>query len=165
MEEGDYPASEEYLLKALQTCRSGRNVLFELWVLPVLAELYLKMGQADKAAEYMARGFELLQPDQSWYGLPAPMYLAKGMLASAGKKWDEAEKSFEKAVEINRRYQLPWDEAKTLYEWGLMHLARGKPGDREQAQAKLGSALEIFRRVEAKKDVEKVLAATETLRA
>ena len=67
-------------------------------------------------------------------------------------------------MEINRRYQLPWDEARTLYEWGLMHVARSKAGGREKAQEKLGQALEIFRRVEARKDVEKVLATTKTLR-
>jgi hypothetical protein len=40
-----------------------------------------------------------------------------------------------------------------------MHLARGTAGVREKAQEKLGAALEIFQRVAAKKDVEKVLAA------
>ena len=134
-------------------------MLLELWALPVLVELYLKMAQVDKAAECVTRGFDLLKPDRNWYGLAAPTHLAKGMLASARKSRDEAEKSFDKAVEINRRYQLPWDEAKTLYEWGLMHLARSKGGVREKAQEKLGAALEIFQRVAAKKDVQKVLAA------
>jgi tetratricopeptide (TPR) repeat protein len=164
LEDGNYPASEEYLLTALQTCRNGGNILFELWVLPVMAELYLKTGQANKAAEYVARGFELLKPDQNWHGLPAPLHTAQGILATAERRWDEAEKAFAEAVALNRRYECPWDEAKTLYEWGLMRLARGKAGDREKAQERLGAALEIFRRVEAKKDVEKVLAAIETLR-
>jgi len=132
-------------------------------VLPVLAELYVKMGQPAKGAEHVAGGFDLLKPDQNWYGLPAPVYLAKGMVASAQRNWDEAAASFEKALAINRQYQLPWDEAKVLYEWGLMHLARGKAGDRESAREKLNRSLEIFQHVGAKKDVEKVLAATERL--
>lgn len=165
LEQGGHATAETLLRTSLDICRAGGNVLFELWVLPVLAELYLKMGEPAKADECVERGFDLLKPDQNWYGLPAPLHLAKGMLATARKNWDEAERSFETAIEINRRYQLPWDEAKTLYEWGLMHRERGKAADREKAQEKLGSALEIFQRVEARNDVEKVLAATETLRA
>jgi len=162
--QGEHVKAEGLLLKSLDIWQAGGNVLCELWVLPLLGELYVRMGQPARGAEYVDRGFELLKPEQNWYGLPAPMYTAKGMLASNNKNWDEAEKSFETAVEINRRYQLPWDEAKALYGWGLMHRARGKAGDREKARERLGSALEIFQRVEAKKDVEKVLAATKTLR-
>ncbi len=125
LEQGNFPKAEELLLKSLEICRNGGNVLFELWVLPVLAELYLRMDQPDRAAEYVDRGFELMKPNQSWYGLPAPMYLARGMLAAAPKDWDTATDSFDKAIEINRQYQLPWDEARTLYERGLMYLARG----------------------------------------
>jgi tetratricopeptide (TPR) repeat protein len=152
-------------LKSLEICRNGGNVLFELWVLPVLAELYLKMSQSDKTAEYVDRGFELMKPDQSWYGLPAPTYLAKGMLATARKDWGTATESFDKAIQINRQYQLPWDEAKTLYERGLMYLARGRKGDRDKAHEDLDKALAIFQKVGAKKDAEKVLRKKEMLKA
>jgi class 3 adenylate cyclase/tetratricopeptide (TPR) repeat protein len=158
LQTGDCPRAESLLRRSLDLCRSGGNVLFELWVLPALVELYLAMGDLGKAAEQVTRGFELLTPDQNWYGLPAAMYLTKGTLAAAGRRWDEAERSFAEAVAINRRYQLPWDEAKTLYEWGLMHVAGGRAGDRDTACTKLDAALELFRRIEAKRDIEKVLA-------
>ena len=165
LELGDYPKAEELLLKSLEICQKGGNVLFELWVLPVLAELYLKMDKPDKAADYVDRGFELMKPDRNWYGLPAPMYLAKGMLATARKDWGTAADSFDKSVQINRQYQLPWDEAKTLYERGLMYLARGGKADREKAHEDLDEALAIFQKVGAKKDVEKVLRKKEMLGA
>jgi tetratricopeptide (TPR) repeat protein len=91
------------------------------------------------------------------------MYLAKGILAGTLKNWDEAESCFEQAVQINHQFEMPWDEAKTLYEWGLMHLARNQAGDRESALEKLESALEIFERIGAKKDLEKVLTKKELL--
>jgi len=165
LELGDYPKAEDLLLKSLGICHKGGNLVSELWVLPVLAELYLRMGKPDKAAEYVDRGFELLKPDKSWYGLPAPMYLAKGMLAAARKDWGTAAESFDKAIQINRQYQLPWDEAKTLYERGLMYLAHGRKGDREKAHEDLDEALAIFQKVGAKKDVEKVLRKKEMLGA
>jgi tetratricopeptide (TPR) repeat protein len=165
LEEGNFPKAEELLLKSLEICRNGGNVLFELWVLPVLAELYLKMSQPDKAAEYVDRGFELMKPDQNWYGLPAPMYLARGMLSTARKDWGTATESFDKAIQINRQYQLPWDEAKTLHERGLMYLARGGKGDRDKAHEDLDEALAVFQKVGAKKDAEKVLRKKEMLKA
>jgi tetratricopeptide (TPR) repeat protein len=165
LEQGNLPKAEELLLRSLEICRNGGNVLFELWVLPVLAEFSLKMGQPDRAAEYVDRGFELMKPEQNWYGLPAPIHLARGMLATARKDWDTATDSFEKAVEINRQYELPWDEAQTLYERGLMYLARSGKGDREKAHKDLDEALAIFQKVGAKKDVEKVLRKKEMLKA
>ncbi|MCJ7576072.1 MAG: tetratricopeptide repeat protein [Dehalococcoidia bacterium] len=165
LEMGNHPKAEELLLKSLGICRNGGNVIFELWGLPVLAELYLKMGQTEKAAEYVDRGFELMKPDQNWYGLPAPMYLAKGMLATARKDWGTAAESFDKAIQINRQYQLPWDEAKTLYERGLMYLSRGRKVDRDKAHKDLDEALAIFQKVGAKKDVEKVLRKKKMLGA
>jgi len=165
LEEGNFPKAEELLLKSLEICRNGGNVLFELWVLPALAELYLKMSQPDKAAEYVDRGFGLMKPDQNWYGLPAPIYLARGMLAAARRDWGTATESFDKAIQINRQYQLPWDEARTLYERGLMYLARGGKGDRDKAHEDLDEALAIFQKVGARKDVEKVLRKKEMLGA
>ena len=165
LEEGNFPKAEELLLKSLEICQNGGNVLFELWVLPVLAELYIKIGQPGKAAEYVDRGFELMKPGQNWYGLPAPMYLARGMLATARKDWDTATESFDRAIQINRQYQLPWDEARTLYERGLMYLARGGKGDRDKAHEDLDEALAVFQKVGARKDVEKVLRKKEMLRA
>jgi len=37
LEEENFPKAEELLLKSLEICRNGGNILFELWVLPVLA--------------------------------------------------------------------------------------------------------------------------------
>jgi len=126
-------------------------------VLPVLCELYLKMGQPAKATECVRRGFELLKPDQNWYGLPVSLHLANGMLATAQQDWETATESLDEAIQLSKEYQLPWDEAKGLYERGLMYIARDWDGDRERANIALDEALKIFQSIEAKKEVEKVL--------
>jgi class 3 adenylate cyclase/tetratricopeptide (TPR) repeat protein len=163
LEQKNYSKAEKHLLRSLDICRKGGNVIFELWVLPVICELYLKMEQPEKALESVAKGFELLKPDQNWYGLPAPIYTAKGMLATVKQDWKTATEFFEKAIHLNKQYQLPWDEAKTNYEWGMMYLARSQGGDGKNAIEKLELALEIFERIGAKKDVEKVFAKKEPL--
>ena len=114
LELGNYPKAEELLLKSLEICQKGGNVYLRAVGASGAGRALPEDGQPEKAAEYVDRGFELLKPDQNWYGLPAPMYLAKGMLATARKDWGTAAESFDKAIQINRQYQLPWDEAKTL---------------------------------------------------
>ena len=155
LEEKKYSEAEKFLLLSLDICRKGGNVIFELWVLPVLCELYLKIGQIENASEYMERGFQLLNPKQNWYGLPAPIYLAKAMMATELKNWSIANEFFDKAFILNKRYELSWDEAKTNYEWGKMLLRRDKSGYIESAREKFSAAMEIFQRIKAKKEIKK----------
>jgi hypothetical protein len=58
---------------------------------------------------------------------------------------------------------VPWDESKTLYEWGMMFMGRNRAGDWESAFEKFDRALEIFEKIKAKKDIEKVLNKNELL--
>ena len=58
---------------------------------------------------------------------------------------------------------VPWDESKTLYDWGVMFIERNRAGDRESAFEKFDRALEIFERIKAKKDIEKVINKKELL--
>lgn len=156
LESGDHALAEQRATRSLEICRRGGNVLFELWALPVLCEIYLKTARRERAAECIERGFALMSPNQNWRGLPAPLHLARAMLAMSDRRWDEAERDFETALAIDRRYVLPFDEAKTLAEWGRMDLVRASAGDRERAGERLGQALAIFERVAAAREVEKV---------
>jgi len=156
MGQKEYSEAENFLLLSLDICRKGGNIIFELWVLPVLCELYLMIEQPEKASEYMERSFELLNPNQNWYGLPAQIYLSKAMLATKQRDWETATEFFDKAIHTNRQYELLWDEAKTNYEWGKMYLARDQKGDAKTATEKLSLSIDIFTRIGAKKDVDKI---------
>jgi Adenylate and Guanylate cyclase catalytic domain len=156
-----FSRAEALLRRSLDLSRRGDNVLMELWVLPVLCELYFRLAQPDKAAEHLERARTLLDPARVWYGLPGQICTAQGKLAALRGHWEEAAGAFGKAVAIAQRNHLPWDEARARAEWGLMHLARGQPGDRVRAQEHLGASLEGFRRVGAEKDEERVLRRKE----
>jgi tetratricopeptide (TPR) repeat protein len=158
MEQKKYIEAEKHLLMSLDICRKGGNVIFELWVIPLLCELYLLAEQSEKASEYMQRGFELLTPDQNWYGLPAQVYLVNAMMATKQRNWEMATEFFNKAIQINRKYELLWDEAKTNYEWGKMYLTRNQKGDAKAASEKLSLSSDIFTRIGAKKDLDKALS-------
>ena len=163
LEQNNVAEAESFLLKSVEICRRGGNVIFELWVLPVLSELNLKIGRLEKAKEYIAKTFVLLHPNQNWYGLPAHLYLVQAMLAKEQQSWEKAGEFFEKALHLNRQYTLLWDEAKTHFEWGKMYLARGRKLYMKSAQKKFAGAIEIFQRLGAQKYLERVLAEKKLL--
>ncbi len=158
-----YSQAETHLLSSLDICRKGGNIIFELWVLPLLCELYVNTVQYEKASECTERGFKLLHPDQNWHGLAAPIYLAKAMIKTKQQNWEMATKFFDKAIHINRQYELLWDEAKTNYEWGRMYFARNQKGDMKTAGEKFSLSVDIFTKIGAKKDVDKALAERDLL--
>jgi class 3 adenylate cyclase/tetratricopeptide (TPR) repeat protein len=160
VEAGDFGEAEPLLLRSLDISRRGGNVLVELWALPTLAELYVKTGRTDLAADQVRRGFDLLEPNRGWYGLPAPLWLARGMLASTQGGWDEAARAFEHAISINRQYGLPYDEAKVLREYGRMYAARDGEGDPARAAVKREESAKLFEAVGAQ-DIERIAARKE----
>ena len=162
---GRHREAQTLLRPSLEICRNGGNVLFQLWVLPALAEVCLETGRLDEARRCVGDATRLMVPGRNWYGLPGGVDLVRAMLATVERRWDEAEQTFERAVEINQRYALPFDEARTLAAWGRMHLARGVAGDRAHARDRLGEALEIFERLEATGEIPKLREMLDPLRA
>ena len=164
LEKKNYYDAEKLFLTSLDICRKGGNVIYELWILPLMCEVYLKIGKLEKADNCIERGFELMRSDQKWYGLPANLYLAKAMVLTKKKKWDLATDFFKKAIHLTQKYELLWDEAKIYYEWSLMYLGKSKNGGgNKETRDKLSLALQIFQRIGAKNEVKKVLNVKSTL--
>ncbi|HXJ84906.1 MAG TPA: adenylate/guanylate cyclase domain-containing protein [Candidatus Methylomirabilis sp.] len=161
LQQRDVDNAEDALLQTLEMVRSGGNVLVELWALTALCDLYVRTDRLAVATEHMRRGSALLEPQRQWYGAPVPLLVQRGVLATAKRQWDEAEQSFEEAVRASRQYHLPWEEARALYESGVMRAARDHHGDRENGAALQAAALEIFQRIGAQAYVEQVLAGKE----
>jgi uncharacterized protein HemY len=68
-----------------------------------------------------------------------------GIVATATKRWDEAEPHFENAVAMNARMGArPW-VAHTQHDYARMLHARNRPGDRNRARERLRAARKIYR--------------------
>jgi hypothetical protein len=93
------------------------------------------------------------------------------MLLRAEKKWSESIELFEKSLQEcealgARQWNLYWFVKIFLCPYSLVYLERDQPGDREKARGLLNQALEVFHKIDARKDVEKttsLLKALETL--
>jgi len=95
----------------------------------------------------------------------------RAMLLCAERKWNESIELFEKSLQEYealgaRQWNLYWLVKNVLYPYGRVYLERDQSGDREKARDLLNQALEIFQKMDAKKDVEKtagLLKALDTL--
>ena len=191
--QGDYERAVHLLRPWWEQCREKGAITLELNLLPLLCEAYVRLGQLDEAHSCLARAQEILASQDEWLGLPAAVYHAEGVVASAEERWDEAEAAFQRAADESEAHGLLYDQAQALYEWAVMYLdrasAHGEPvepneqrqeappgdpstssgraatSDRERGAELLDRSLEIFTRCEAKKDIEKIIARKEVLTA
>ena len=113
----------------------------EMGVRPMAASLELIVGRPDRAEAHLQVCREILAQGENWSGREGLVHRAEGRLAAAvGQSFKE---HFENAITIFKRYSLPFDEADSLTSWGSALLGIG---NREEADAKFGAAIAIYRR-------------------
>jgi DNA-binding CsgD family transcriptional regulator len=160
-EMGDFTSAKMWLGETAAVAQAGGDYLPELLARAVLAQVECEEAELEQAAGHLRRAKEILAQGSGWRGLVAEVYLAEGMLATAEKHWPEAEAAFQRAIEINRQYHLPYYEAKTLLEWGHMYLARHGPGDLDHGMKFLNQAIPIFQTIQAPRMAEKTVELQE----
>ncbi len=126
----------------------------------LLAEVCWHLGDAPRAA----RLYDLLLPyaeKNVVVGANAHCYGATsrslGLLAATMERWEDAERQFQHALELNGRMSPPW-LAWTQYQYAEMLLRRDGPGDRQSALALMSDALETAQKLAMKPLVERALA-------
>jgi KaiC/GvpD/RAD55 family RecA-like ATPase len=87
----------------------------------------------------------------------------RAMLLRAQNKWQESIKQFEESIQDfdtleMRRWNVYWFAKMVISEYARVYLERNQEGDREKALDLLSQALEMFKEMDAKKDIEKVEA-------
>ena len=117
------------------------NSLSEMKAIPELALILVEMAQLAKAQSYLARCGEILGIGEDWRGLAGAVTRAEAVVAAAGRKYQDAEIQFQEALEIFRKYHMPFEEADTLQYWGG---ALNTSGEHGRANEKLDAAVEIY---------------------
>ena len=133
-----------------------------------LSKLYLKNGESGKAEELIEKAHECAIKTKSRLILSEAEML-KAMLFREQKKWNQSVEHFEKSLQehksLNSQKWYVTKFAELLYEYGLMYLKRNGEGDKEEAYSLIDQALEIYRRIDAKKMIEKIIATKKLLTA
>jgi len=130
---------------------------------------YIELGEIDKADNQIdiLRKSTVETADEE---LAAITNTLKAMVLRAQKKWDESIKLFEKNLQEwealdARKWAIYFLARCVLFEYARVYLERDQEGDREKAHNLLNQALEIFQKIGAKKDIEKVIAKKKLLTA
>ena len=121
---------------------------YEVLLLTVLAEAYADSGDAVKAEEVAAGAVSRARATRNRVdGVEALRVRAKG-LSMRGRP-EEASAALEEALSWACPMPYPYAEARILYEYGMLHVREGEPGGTRE---RLSAALDIFRRLGAKKE-------------
>jgi tetratricopeptide (TPR) repeat protein/KaiC/GvpD/RAD55 family RecA-like ATPase len=164
LDRGEYVKSREQFEKAIEVCeKTGAKYYLMHYVYANGAvPTYIELGETEKAHNLLDEvlKFAVETNDKE---LIAYSDALTAMLFRAQRKWKESIELFEKSLEeleaLNaRRWNVYLLAKMILLEHARVYLERDEEGDREKAHILLNQALEIFQKMGAKKDIEKVEA-------
>jgi len=130
---------------------------------------YIELGNVDKAIALLEDLHKFAHEKQEKQ-LIADEDAIRATLLRAEKKWNESIELFEKSLQEYealraRQWNVYWLAKLILYEYARACLERNQPGDREKAYSLFNQALEIFQKLGAKRDIEKIIAKKKLLTA
>jgi tetratricopeptide (TPR) repeat protein len=112
-------------------------------LLPLVAWAYLELNREDLAAETVEQSLARASIVGHRVALLDALRV-QALLALRQRKWQEAGDALEEALAQSQSIPCPYAEAKGLYVYGLLHIARGEP---EAARERLEAALAICARL------------------
>jgi tetratricopeptide (TPR) repeat protein len=120
----------------------GPLSMHEMRVRPYLAQCYVAMNRLDAAVAEVARCRQIMSAGEDWRGRVGDVALAEGVVAAARGDFNFADRQFEDAVSVHRKFHGAWQESNTLNCWGR---ALAAAGDTARAAEKFDAAIEVSR--------------------
>jgi len=161
-DKGEHAKAKECFDKALEVTEKTGAKADQIYAYQWPAMNYIELGEIDKARTLLDDMQKFAQEKQDKQ-LIADEHATRAMLLRAEKKWNESIELFEKSLQEYeasgaRRFNVYSLAKLILVEYARACLERNREGDKEKAYSLLNQALEIFRRMGAKKDIEKTEA-------
>jgi tetratricopeptide (TPR) repeat protein len=159
---GEYAKAREFYEKMYETAEKAGAKYPKMWSATRLLWTHIELGETENAANSIDDLYEFAREVGDNFMI-AGIDGLRAELFRAQKKWEESVKYFEKSLQelelINaRQWNAFWFARVFLCEYARMYLERNQQGDREKAYNLLNQALEIFQKMGAKKDIEKIEA-------
>lgn len=160
MEMEDYAEAEKYFKECNSVNENAGDTSYQFSeAFPALSRLYLNKGEIEKAKELIEKTYEHVTKTRIGSDV-AYAEMLKAMLFREQKNWEQSIEHFEKSLQgyksLNAQKWYAIRFADLLYEYGLMHLGRNESGDKEKAYSLLDQALEVYQRIDSKRNLEKV---------
>jgi predicted ATPase/KaiC/GvpD/RAD55 family RecA-like ATPase len=165
-EKGEYAKAKELAEKGYEAIKETGDKMMQWYYSYYITTTCMELGEIEKAQSQIGNLYRSALEVEAKTGNKQPIAWAKGLkarLLRAQGKWEESIEYFEKSLQdleaVNAKRWNMYEYAKrTLCEYAQVYLERDQEGDREKAHSLLNQALEIFQKMGAKKDIEKVEA-------
>jgi tetratricopeptide (TPR) repeat protein len=166
---GEYTKAKEFFEKMYEVFERHGAKSLQMRVSDFVVRGYIELGEIEKAQNLIDNLHKYALEVEN-KNLIATADGLRAMLFRAQKKWEESIEQFEKSVQEfealgARRWNVYWFAKMVLCEYARVYLERDQEGDREKAHNLLNQALEIFQKLGAKKDIEKIIAKKKLLTA
>ncbi len=139
---GDPEGAVAALQEGLELERAAEACVNEFFSTSALVVALCQLARVQEAEPLLERMRRIVDNGEDWAGSMALLERAAGSLAAAGGRLSEANEQFERAVQINRKFEDRLSEAENLYLWGRALL---DAGERRLGAEKLDGALGVFR--------------------
>lgn len=167
-EKGEYSKAKELFEKAFEVFEKAGEEFTRMNVSQFLVWTYIKLEEIEKATNLIDRlhryGLEVQDKE-----LMGTVDMLRGMQFCAQKMWEESiehfKKGYQQLTSLNAQRWNVYIFAKYLYEYAGVYLKRDSKGDREKAHTLLNEALELFQKMSAKNDIERIIAKKNLLTA
>jgi tetratricopeptide (TPR) repeat protein len=127
------------------------------WSLFCAAECYARLGNTDKACEYLDSSEPLLKEASDEVGLQE-LYKVRGIALSLMGDRNKAKELFEQSIKLGKKLNLPTETASAYVEFGLMLEGMG---DRDGAKGCFIQAVALYQGVRLEKELNDVKAHLE----
>jgi tetratricopeptide (TPR) repeat protein/KaiC/GvpD/RAD55 family RecA-like ATPase len=161
-DKGEYARARESFEEGYKVLERAGNREGQMYHSQFLIWACVELGEVEKAENLLDTLQKYaLETGEKYYH--ANEKALRAMLLRAQKKWDESIELFEKTLKEwesikgdiwNAYYFVRW----VLCEYARAYLERNQESDKEKARSLLNQALEMFQKMGAKKDIEKVEA-------
>jgi tetratricopeptide (TPR) repeat protein len=164
----EYTKARESLEEAINVAKKAENRAFQAFFSQFLIWTSIELGELEKAQNLLDSLQEFAIETEEHARFRINEMALRATLLRAQKKYTESIELFEKTLKEwqstkadiwNAYYFARW----VLCEYARVYLERNQEGDKEKAHSLLNQALEMFQKMGAKKDVEKILAKKKLL--
>lgn len=168
-DKGEYAKAREFWEKTYEVFERHGAKSTQMGASRYAIPAYIELGEIEKA-QNLIDDLHKYALEVENKNLIATADVMRAMLFRAQKKWQESIEHFEKSLQEfeaigARRWNVYWFAKMVLCEYARAYLERDQEGDREKAHNLLNQALEIFQKMGAKKEIERIIAKKKLLTA